>query len=338
MAATCRMSTDWTYRGFRALVLENQRVRATILPEFGAKVHEFVAKNADRDWMFHHPRTQLRAPVYGANIDNWWTGGMDEAIPTAYPCTYRGDELPYMGEAWSQPWSWRVMEDSARRVEVHLSVQTIMSPLRVERWHWLADDEPILHARHRVTNTGLKPYEITWGIHPALAITPSCRIDVPATRLTVAESVPDWHLGDKGSSYEWPYVQGKDGVMYDMRQAQMPAAGWQELHTATPLLEGWAALTDQARKQGVALTFTTNPFNTLWVFTIYGGYRDLYACALEAWTAPSMSLAEAIAEGKAISLAPGASLEGETSLVAYEGLAAVQTVRAGGEVMGPSQV
>ena len=146
--ANCRVTSDWAFRGFQALILENHLVRATILPGLGARLHEFVYKPADRDWLYHNPRCLPRTPVYGANVDNWWSGGMDEAIPTGHACTYRGEEYPYLGEVWSQPWTWEVLADTPERVEVHLSCHTIIAPFKVERWHWLAAGEPILHSRH----------------------------------------------------------------------------------------------------------------------------------------------------------------------------------------------
>jgi hypothetical protein len=72
------ISFDWSYRGFQACTLENEILRVTVLPQVGAKIHQMIFKPADRDLLYHHPRVEVRQPVFGGNVDNWWTGGIDE--------------------------------------------------------------------------------------------------------------------------------------------------------------------------------------------------------------------------------------------------------------------
>ena len=333
----CRLSTDWSLRGLRALVLENNLARVTILPDHGGKIHEFVYKPSDRDFLYHNPRCLPRVPVYGVNVDNWWSGGVDEAIPTGHPCSYKGEDYPYLGEVWSQPWSWEVVADNPQQVEIHLTCHTIIAPLRVERWHSLSKDEAILRTRHKVTNVGLHPCEFLWGIHPAFAITPECRIDLPVNRVWVAESTPDWHLGERGTTYTWPYARQRDGTTVDMRRVQPVEAGWHELHHAIELREGWVALTDTATREGVAMTFSPQVFNTIWLWLIYGGWRDLYAAALEAWTGYPAQLSEAVAQGRFARLLPDETVETESQLIAFRGVTGVSTILPNGDVVGISE-
>lgn len=330
----CTISTDWSYRGFQALVMENPLLRTVILPELGAKIQELVYKPVDRDFLYHHPRNPPRAPVYGVNMDDWWSGGVDEAIPTGHRCSYKGEEYPVIGEVWSQPWSWDVVASSGDQVEVHLTCQTIIAPLRVERWHWLEPGESVLHSRHKVTNVGLRPCEFIWGIHPTFALTPDCRIDLPAGKVWVAESSPDWHLGARGSTYLWPYARTNTREVVDMRQVQPPEAGWHELHHAIELKEGWLALTDVARQEGVVFSFSSEVFDTVWLWLVYGGWRDLYAAGLEAWTGYPAKLSEAVEFGRFARLEPGETLEASSRFTCFQGLKGVRTVRSTGEVVG----
>ncbi len=118
------------------------------------------------------------------------------------------------------------------------------------------------------------------------------------------------------------------------RRLPPPTVGWHEFQHALEVEEGWLALTDVARREGVALTFLLPVFNTIWLWLVYGGWRDLYAAALEAWTGYPAKLSEAVASGRCAALDPGASLDATSSFIAYRGLTAVQTVRANGEVVG----
>ena len=90
----CRITDKWTYRGFRTIILENSMLRATLLPESGAKLWEFIYKPADRELLWHNPRIEPRPPVFYGDADAWWCGGLDECIPTGHPCNLQGRQLP----------------------------------------------------------------------------------------------------------------------------------------------------------------------------------------------------------------------------------------------------
>lgn len=68
-----RISFDWSYRGFRTCILENELLRVTVVPEIEAKVHEMVYKPADRDLLYHYPRVELRRPVYRFGSSAGWS-------------------------------------------------------------------------------------------------------------------------------------------------------------------------------------------------------------------------------------------------------------------------
>jgi hypothetical protein len=85
----------------RSVILENDDLRVVVLTDYGAKILEFKLKCKAHDLLYHNPRVEIRMPVYGVNVDNWWHGGIDECIPTCHPTTYRGEEYPNLGEVWS---------------------------------------------------------------------------------------------------------------------------------------------------------------------------------------------------------------------------------------------
>ena len=159
LAPAVSVSDEWTLRGFAAVLLENSRLRTTILPGHGAKVWEFSSKRAGRDLLYHHPRFDVRPPVFGLNIDDWWTGGIDEVAPTGHPCVVGGEQLPNLGEFWSQPWRHEIEASGPDVARVHFSAGGVISPLRIDRWMELRPDEPFVRSRHRLTNVGFEPFD-----------------------------------------------------------------------------------------------------------------------------------------------------------------------------------
>lgn len=330
--AHASISDAWTYRGFRAITLENDRIRMTVLPEHGAKIVEFVAKHADRDLLYHHPRVDVRTPVFGANADDWWTGGIDEIAPTGHAAVVDGEQLPFLGEFWSQAWSAQILEGGPIAVAVELTCAGIVVPLELVRRMELRAGEPFVRSTHRLTNVGFAPVPFMWGIHPGLSIRPGARIQVPGATAVFHEGHP--RLGiESGRRFAWPHLPAANGPI-DLTVARPADPPSWELVFIDDLAAGWLSITDPGSRSGFAMTFDREVFPVAWLWGVYGGWRGIYAAALEAWTAFPARLDEVMAAGRARTLAPGASLETEIRFIAHEGLTSVTDVSPEGEVRG----
>jgi len=330
----CTITDEWTYRGMKTVILENDFVRATVLIDFGAKIHEFIYKPLNHDFMYHHPRVECRTPVFGVNVDNWWTGGMDEAIPTGHPCTYKGEDYPFLGEVWSLPWYYEIIKRSSNEVTVYLKRPLIISSLVVERWITLRQGEKVLRFRHRIKNVGKIGTEFLWGLHPGFAINSDCRIDLPAGEVMEEESLPDNRLGVRGARYDWPFAKDKDGNTVDMSKVNSEDAGTMDFHYATDLKEGWLSITDTKQKMGVALVFPKEVFSSVWLWLVYGGWRGIYTAAVEAWTGYPAKLSDAVANGRYSSLNKGETLECESMLLVHTGYEKVESISSDGNIIG----
>lgn len=326
------ISDAWTYRGFPAIVLENGRLRMTVLPTHGAKVVELVSKAADRDLLYHHPRFDVRPPVFGANADDWWTGGIDEILPTGHPAVVGGEQLPFLGEFWSQAWTARIADSERTSVAVELSCAGIITPLRIDRRMELRAGEPFIRSTHRVTNVGPEPVPFMWGIHPGIAVRPGARIQVPGAVGIFHEGHPDLGLA-AGTRFSWPYLPAAGGSI-DLSVARPPDPPSWELAFIEDLSAGWLAVTDPASRSGFAMSFDPEVFPVAWLWGVYGGWRGLYTVALEAWTAHPPRLDEVIAAGRARTLEPGEHLETELRFIAVQGIASVAEIGSDGTVRG----
>ena len=78
-----RIDSNWRYHDLQALILENVRLRLTLLPEVGAKILDLVFKEADRNFLWRNPRLEPRRPVFGQNFDDWWCGAGTRSFPLA---------------------------------------------------------------------------------------------------------------------------------------------------------------------------------------------------------------------------------------------------------------
>jgi Domain of unknown function (DUF5107) len=299
------VSDDWAYRGFTAVILENSRLRVTVLPEVGAKIHGIVSKELDRNLLYANPRVEVRRPVFGANVDNYWTGGVDDAIPSGHPCVVGGEEIPFLGEAWSLPWSYQRTGPDA----VTFTRLGVITPFQISRTVRLAPDESIVRLSYRIANVGLAPLDFIWGVHPGLPVGPATHIQVPAASGVIDESWPDDRLGAPGTTYSWP--------RREMTELGPEPGGTWDMHYATELQAGWAAVWDASWGGGLGMRFDRSVFTNVWVWLVDGGWRGLRCVAVEPWTGYPARLDRAIEAGRATRLHPGEVLESEVELIAF---------------------
>ena len=326
------VSDEWSYRGFRAIVLEKSRVRVTVLPEHGAKIWEFSSKQAGRDLLYHHPRFDIRSPVFGANVDDWWTGGIDEIAPTGHPSKVGDESLPFLGEFWSQPWQSEIVERGPERAVVHLWAGGVITPLRLDRWMELRAGEACVRTQHRMANVGVEPVDFMWGIHPGISVRPGMRIEVPGSSSVFAEGHPGIDA-NPGTAFTWPQLPLRDGRTLDLSVTRPPDPPVWELHYIE-LLDGWLAVVDPVGRSGFGMVFDPKVFPVAWLWTVYGGWRGIYTVALEAWTSYPARLDQAVAAGRQRTLAPQESLETELKLVAIDGVRSVRSISRDGVIEG----
>lgn len=320
-----RLDSRWQYNGLRALVLDNQQLQVTIFPETGARVYSIIHKPSDTNFLWHHPRNLPRVIPYGSNFDNTWPGGWDEILPSTEICEYRGEWLPHMGELWALPWDWREIETGAGSAGVYTGVSASILPLRYERWLTLDAEQPVIHLRYRVTNLGLSPLDLIWGIHPLFTVTPNHRIDLPPCNGLVGQSSGE-ALGGVGQAYRWPAL----GEI-DMRRVKPYEANVFGGHYFTDVQGNWFALTDTTRQIGIGMVYDAQVFRALWMWQVYGGWRGLYHLAIEPWVGWPVRLDEAIAAGRQRVLQPGEQVEYEAALVVYTGMKAVSRIEKTGD-------
>ena len=314
--------------GLDALVLENATLRVTVVPAMGGHVAELVDRATGRDLLWHNPRATPRPAPYGAQFDDWWSGGWDEIFPSGDSGHLHDEALPYMGELWCVPWQAAPsVAPDGRMASIVAGGFGTVAAARFERRLTLTADEPVLRAHYRIENLDVRPLPFTWGIHPAFAVGASHRIDLPATTMRVGvSSSPE--LGVAGETYAWPGLADPSTASgrRDVALVRDREAGVFGGHWATDLDDGWIALTDTATRRGIALVFDRAVFPVAWLWQVYGGWRGHHHVALEPWTSMPMDLDGAVAAGTARVLAPGEALETDVAFALFDGLDRVRGV------------
>lgn len=328
-----RVDDRWSYAGLPLLRIENSRLCVDVLPAMGGKILHLIDKAADRNVLWRNPRVTPRPGPLQADVDDYFSGGWDDAFPTGDACRNEyGERLPYMGEIWNLSLRARVERAGPDEAVIVLEGQTPITPARWIRTLTLRAGEPLLHLRTRIEHTGYKPFAFCWGSHPALAVHAGMRIDVPAAAGEVNDAVAGGRLGELGGRYAYPLLRSGTPEEVDVRQVPPPELAEHALHALTELSAGWIAATDPVARRGFGVVFDRDVHRCVWQWMSYGGFRGWYHAIVEPWTAPQPALADAVRAGQARTLQPGEALESEMTAVLYSGVERVSSLDASGAI------
>lgn len=291
------------------MILENEILRVTVLPQVGAKINEFIDKRIARDLLYHHPRVEIRQPIFGANVDNFWSGGIDDAFPTGHPCVIDGEELPFLGEVWSLP--WEIIETSPNSVT--FSRKGVITPFKLEKTIELIPDENIVEVKYSLTNIGYKKFDYLWGVHPALPLGKNTKLSVPAKFAWHADGTHQKDFTPEflaGQAQSWPIKSITD-------PPELPALTWNHLYLSD-LSEGWLAVSDEKEKWGFGMAFDKEFFSDVHIWMVDGGWRGIRTAVVEPWSGRPARLDRAIEEGFAKTLEPNCTIDTAIKLIAFQ--------------------
>lgn len=318
--------------GFRALVLENDLLAVTVLPEKGADIYSLVWKPQGLDILWKAPWGLVKtaaATLAAASEAAWldqYAGGWQVIFPNGGDaCSYRGAPLNFHGEASVSPWACTVRRMSGDAAGLDLSVTLRRSPFALSRALTIERGSPALRIFDTIENLGEEPLHYMWGQHPAFGrpFLDGCRLQVPARRFLAhdAEISPACRIA-AGASGPWPVMAGKRGAPIDL--SRVPPAGDRvtEFGYLTDLESGWYAMVNHQRDLAFGLAWPREIFPYVWFWQELRGsfgypwYGRCSVMAVQPFTSiPGAGLERAIARGTAPVLPPGGKVEAQFAAV-----------------------
>lgn len=301
--------------GIQILEFENDWLTISLLPEVGGKIYDLIWKPTGRNFLWHNPRVEPQTYPIEANFDNYWCGGWDDVFPTCDECDFRGEHYPTLGELRSLRWKVELAEPADGNLVARLASFGPISPVRAVKTVFLAERAPLLRILYEIKNLGPLSLDFLWGTHPALAVSDSMILRIPAKTGIVSQSSTP-RLGSPGQQYAWPFLQTPAGTI-DMSLVQGIKTGAFCGHYATELEAGWYAVEDTQQGQGFLLQFPQETCPYLWMWLAYGGYRGHHHVIVEPWTSMPVHLAEAFARGTHRHLEAGETFSVEVRATIY---------------------
>jgi len=317
----CRITQDVEIGGIKAVVLENELLRITILVDKGADIYEFLYKPQDIDFAWRAPN-KLSNPMNtvpttgneeGTFLDRY-EGGFQEILPNGgTACTYKGAKLGQHGEISNIPWEYQILCDEEHGISVKFSTRTFRTPFYIEKTMMLKSQDPTLYIDEMLINEGNEDIELMWGHHPTIGhpfLSDQCEIVTTATRVRLSKEISfETQRLEPGSIHSWPLTMNKDKVI-DFSKVPSREANCADLVYLSDF-EGEASyeVINKELNLSFGMRWDKKLFNYLWMWQVCGGsygypwYGRTYNLALEPWTSyPSEGLEVAIKNGTSLKM------------------------------------
>lgn len=306
--------------GMRSIILENEKIRVTLVLDKSTEIIEFNYKPADTDFVWRSPQG-LSCMKRTLNIrkdqqyfqDNY-TGGWFEAFPNiGGACSYRGADIPEYGEVCYLPWEYIVLRDDPEEVAVKCYVKTIKTPFLVKKVFTVKTNTPVLFLEEKVTNLSSEDIEYQWGFHPNMGapfLDENCVVDIIDADVNVYADIRNSRVkgGEKG---KWPVLRGRDGMYVDLSKMPAPGSKIIDLLFISNMSGSWAAARNEKTGLGIGYSWDPEAFNSCVVWMSGNGdsgyprYGNTYVLCIMPKNADIHTLSEGIKHGSCTCLPGG---------------------------------
>jgi hypothetical protein len=348
MVGLNRIHRNWGARihelqqyGLDLVVLENEFVRVGVLAGRGCDVVEFNYKPRDMDFVPLRSRAMAPSAVSVASVAvqhqvsflEMYSGGWQEVFPNGgAPSEYAGASFGQHDEVANLPWDYVIEEDRPSRIAVRFVVRTRRMPFRLERRMRLDRGATGVAIESTITNESDRDLPVMWGHHIALGapfLDDSCRIVLPGQPAVIPHDTaihPNGRMIHNTERFAWPYASDANGDPVDL--SRMPARGVpSDIAYVTGLPAGTYQAWSERSELGLRVRWHADVMPYLWLWQEpastpgYPWWSSDYLIGLEPFTSyPTNGLAEAVANGSALTVAGATTVQSHTQIDVIEAL------------------
>ena len=278
-----------TYKDVNAVILENDFLKVTLLPEIGSKIASIIYKPLNYEALWQNPGKEYKRTNYGDSYPAGEFSGFDEMFPSISRCFYEnppfaGTEIPDHGEVWSIPWQFSVEKDY-----VILEVKGVRLPYKICKKVSLEGDR--IRIEYEAVTLSNSDLDFIWAAHPLFNASKGMEFIVPPGMDKIVNAVPGKHMSEYGKAYDFPVAQLHDGSKFNL--AIVPEKnndGYQKYYFLGKVTQGWCILYEPARKLNIGMSFPKEKVPYLGMWLNEGGWDGQYNIAPEPATAAMDSI------------------------------------------------
>lgn len=273
------MISEGTFKGARAITLENDVLRAVILPQIGGKLSSIFRKNKEFELLFQNQKPVYRKARIHDSFGDYDASGFDDAFPSINigHVIIDGKEVVYPdhGEIWSMEFN-----DSIENDKVILVGSSSFLPYKYKKIISLSEDSVLVE--YSVTNFGSADIPCIWAAHYLVNCEPDMRIVFPEGTKEVENVVESRYLGNIGRIHPYPHTIAETGEKFDLdRVLPASACNWEKYYVNGKVKQGLCGIDYPSRDVKYRLYFDQEKLPYLGFWITEGKFRGDYNCALE---------------------------------------------------------
>ncbi len=325
-----KASLDWSFKGMRTLVLEDRRLKVSVLPDKGSDIFELIYKPLEVDLMWHspigyrNPAGYIQSGIGADAFHDFYGGGWNDIFPNyGNPSENRGTKFGQHGESALLPWECTDLKEENSDVSAKLSVECVKYPVKAEKIICLDSTKGELTISEDLINLAEQEVEISWAQHIAYGepfISKDLEVNIPAVRAVTSTFPVPYSRLTPNKEFDWPNAPALEGKNFDLTIIPPRDEKVQEDFPITQLTSPEYTLYNAKFDLGVKVSWNREAFPYLWYwlnwgipdYPYFGRGRTL---ALEPTTSSTGNgLADDIKAGCATVLQPGSKTHGEVKL------------------------
>ncbi|MCR8634121.1 hypothetical protein [Paenibacillus radicis (ex Xue et al. 2023)] len=305
----CRIIDDIVFKGYRSLLLENEKLLVHLLLDKGGEPVRWLHKETDTDFIWFTEQGLSRAqPLYADYQDNY-IGGWQEMLPeVSYTSQYRGATV-HRGESAVTPWEYQIIKDERDEIQVRLINRIRSMPIVTEKIMTLKSGSGTVVIKETLHNrSDSTELEVNWGHHLAYGFP---FLDQESF-ITLGDAAQIVHPRT-GESWDWPKLVQNDGIIADL--SLMPAEGTERELLYIRMTEHRYRLTNPRKQVALEVRWDGSVWPYLWYWQNFKADCDapFYGCeyniGLEMFNVPpKLTLSEAAKLGLALKVPAGGNI------------------------------
>jgi hypothetical protein len=252
--------------------LENDILRAAVLPDLGAKIASLLYKPGGFE-LAAQSSGDYRQPPHGADFSAYDASGIDDVFPCVTPSrqSVNGKTVDYPdhGEVWTESFACAVSGET-----LDLSFESRMLSYRYHKKISLGENRIVLD--YRIDNTGGYGFPCIWLFHGLFRYEKDMRLLYPPGTKGFVNVYPGGSLGEPGRRFA---AEGGFYCFSAVPKREPPGA--EKYYVDGPVSEGICGYYYPRSRLLVRLSFDQKvlPYLGFWVSA--GGFRGDYNCAFE---------------------------------------------------------
>lgn len=189
-----------TFKGMRAVDIENQSIKVRVLPNRGANIISIIDKRNGRDWAWQNPEVPYQKVKYGSNYMLYDASGFDDSFSTIGKGLYPYDpwkdiQMPDHGELWTQPATYTISRDKVR-----FKIQGIRLPYIFEKEISLPQTG-VVKINYKITNPAPVAIRGFWTAHYLVQVSPGMEMFLPGNA-TILKGMDTWPV-NRSNGFQW---------------------------------------------------------------------------------------------------------------------------------------